>query len=272
MVCGFNEKNLAVVILCKERLKYLVYTWSSLMKVLNINCPIYVYDDGSQDKDLNQFLTYDKWFALRKEININCEVLSRCVGYFQPKFCVEGIATKIVLRKQPKSIMNTAITFKYMREIFDENPNVQYILRIEDDVVFKENGLDILFESWNKWNKEIINPGILCGCAIGVKREPTSYIVTNGFPSAQCVLLSRDFYKIDKEAFKGPWKCHNKADLYLDRYCRDFGLICGSLGTSICQHIGIESEELKTHNDDYYSKSYAFDRRIDYTVSPPYVL
>jgi hypothetical protein len=269
MAQRITPKNLIIVILCKERLKYLVYTWSSLMKTLPFGYTIYVYDDGSTNEDLLEFLTTNSLFKLRQSININCSVLEKYIGHFPVLTYSKGIANQIILRHESCSVLNTEISFKMMREVFDENPDIDFILRIEDDVVFKQDWFQTLTEKWLNWS--IINPGILCGCAIGHRLQQNMDIITDGHPSAQCVLIPRTFYELDKELFRGPFKFKTKADLYMDQFCRDVGLECGMLSKSVCQHIGIESEELKGHSNDYYSKTYTFDKRIDLSVEPPFI-
>lgn len=265
-----SPENTVIAILCRDRLKYLIHTWNSLQKSMTHVCPIYIYDDGSTNPELNRFLTTNYDFELTSPIDINCPVLSKYVGTFPVISSISGISSFIKLKKQNKSIGNTEISFKLVAELFDENPQINYIIKLEDDVVFKENWMEDLMDAWNGWS--IINPGVLCSCSISnIFRKKTSYITTCHNPSFQLALFSRDLYEIDKDYFRGSWKYKTKVDLYTKKFCDDNNVECGLLGASVCQHIGVESIEL-TRYSEYFSKSYTFDRRLDLTVEPPFVI
>lgn len=270
MVQGFTKENLAIVIFCRDRLKYLVHTWNSLVKTVEVPYTISVYDDCSEDEELLRFLQSSDEFLLKSPIDINCGVLKKYIGDFPIIEKVKGIGNKIILRRQEQNIGNSFILFKAVREIFEENPDVQYILRLEDDIVFKEGWLEILLSKWNEWSSTIINPGILCGCMIQNPDKREGEITTIFCPSFQCVLIPRYLYDIDKEWFNGPWKFKTKCDLYMEKYCRESGFACGLLQQSICQHIGVDSVELQRY-DEYFSKGYDFSQRMDSTVFPPFI-
>lgn len=264
MVRGISEENSVILILSKDRLKYLAYTWQSLSKTSSL--PVYLYDDGSSDQDLIRFLTSDGNFLLSNNIDINCETLSRYVGWFPPITNLDGISSKINLQR--RNLGHTQILFSAIREIFEQT-NFEYIIQLEDDVVFKRGWLQTLMRVWNDWSA--VNKGILCSCSVQNElRHPKSGILTGINPTFQCVVIPRYIYEIDREWFNGPWKFRTKCDLYTVKYCQERDFLVGVLGESVCQHIGVDSLDLKTY--EVFSSNYKFDRRVDLSVDPPFVL
>lgn len=267
MVPRINSQNTVVVILCKDRLKYLFYTWQSLQKTSDL--PVFVYDDGSTSPDIIKFLTTNSEFPVHIDINNN--VLEKNIGYFPPISSITGINSRIQLFRQKKSIGNTAISLKMVREIFS-NTSFQYIIRLEDDVVFKKDWVQTLMEKWNNWN--IPNKGILCSCAVQNHfRKKTSSITTHHNPTFQCVVIPRYFYELDRDYFDEAKRFETKIDLYFRKHCLELELECGLLPESVCQHIGIESLEISKNiqNGPYFSSDYDFSRRLDLSVEGPFI-
>jgi len=269
MVPRVNQKNVIVQILCKDRLKYLWYTWQSLCETLS-NIPIIIYDDGSTKKDIQNFLYTNNEFELEEPININNKVLKKYIGHFEPISRIKGIQDKVKVRRFYKSIGNTPISFFSLEEIFEEN-DYDYIIRLEDDVVFKHGWFDELITQWNEW--DIANKGLLCSSSIQNEfRKSFKNITTHLNPTFQCVLIPRYFYEIGKEEFVRKRKFETKTDLYFRELCLNMNMLCGLLPKSICQHIGVESLEIPKNKQDgeYFSSSYDFSKRLDLSVEPPF--
>lgn len=268
MVSRACRENTLICILCKDRLEYLVYTWASLKKTVK-DIPIYIYDDGSTNQFLLEYLTTNRLISLVNPININCETLTKYVGQFPILNSIQGIGDQIKLVHKSYSLGNTLISYQMVREIFDRHSSIDYIIRLEDDVVFKEGWFDDLLDQWNNWN--VINRGLLCSCAVqNYYRTGTREITTHINPSFQCVLIPRYFYELDKEFWYRIEKFETKTDLYFRQHCLDLQLKCGLLPSSICQHIGVRSLEVPKQ-DSYFSSTYSFDQRLDYSVDPPFV-
>lgn len=298
-----NEKIAILIQTGKDRLRYLDTTFNSIKNAIPSNVDIYITTYKAEQNIL-------KYLTTNETISLDCQYLfpnqntswQKFIGEIPNKQFVTGIKGKY------KDVIQVNIAhakhyYEALCYSFNEiiaRSNADYIVYIEDDVVFKKNFFETILNCINEIKQK--NIGRVCIYKYGKFKNTGDRLIKN--PGKQwlgpnvCLLLktetlkkmnldsyiftSRDLPEFTQKRITENFIPQDGADYFLYNYIQKFTTSALYISESVCQHIGVMSSiyinvQASENCEVYTDKRCFFDhkknlKRIDPCCYPPYVL
>lgn len=250
----YPESLPPVVVLAKDRIRYLDTTLKSLFASLPKNVTIYVSCD-SPSEDVIQYLTTNQMININGYEYPDNEWWMNKIGLLNNKTTF-GISGRIRIIIHKSGTKGLGLTFNKVAEL---HPRATHIIRVEDDVIFKINwyqkmlnafrhkdigiisGLrhfynNVKFKNYSDDLEELIE-GYTGGVNLGISRKMCPFLLSNV-------------------------KTINDNDDFWINQCRSINLKICVFKKGICQHIGVIS--------GIYGDKKQYKDRVDHNVEKPF--
>jgi len=232
---------LPIMVLCKNRLRYLDTTLKSLSATIP-SVPVYLVSDGSTNPSFIEYLTTQNKIEVNDSPYPNSDEWIKYAGFLPNKTHVQGILGKfyIILRRQSTGLQNLGFAANL---IFQNHPKAKHIIKIEDDVIFPKNW-------YSRFCNTVANSS--AGLVSGFRNffKPISFqnnILLSGYTTAQLFAISRTLWNKQPDLKNAPCTIFGTDekltpdDYWIDK-CREVNMNVEVTKISYCQHIGIISE------------------------------
>lgn len=200
--------KIPLLIRSKDRLTNLYFTLNSLYTTNAKDlCKITIIDDKSESKEMIQFLTTNN--KINFQINYNKEykqfISNKNVAYVsnfvKNKNQIIGIKNKVNIFMSDINYGDRGGILFSIKYGFQNNPNAEFIIIMQNDIVFNQEWLNKLLELYNKIDKKTL--GII-SCWNNPNKKNVQpqkiddYLVAQSgvFVGAQCYLISKNIYNI----------------------------------------------------------------------------
>jgi len=268
----FCKKEYPIIVLCKNRLRYLDATLRSLSATTNLQSQVYVVNDGSDNPHMVRYLTTNERIPLTKDLFPNDSRWNQISGDLPNFLFAKGIRSKtgIMLFKKSKYIRN----FSHAVKLVFERHNCSHIIRVEGDVLFKQG--------WHQRFIQIIgqsppNVGLISGFRhifdnpVLKDNDNHTQNITRGTTGSQLYAISRTLCRKDESLVDNESDLKEGADDFWFDGCRKANMERWVTSTSMCQHIGYKSEVYKGRKEFMVSDKHGV-RAIDPNIFPPYAM
>lgn len=246
-----------IAITTHNRVQFLDTTLRSLSQTLPKDVPVVVYDDGSNSPVMRRYLSTDDVVDLPKTFQWKQDypVLGATLP---PVSQVRGIKNKVEVRMQKFCRGVIANSFRAIRETFDEHPEDDWMILMQDDVIFAADWYDTLATAIAQYRYD---GGIIAGCTImpahQVSVTPFTEVDTK-FVTAQLYAISRNLYESSPKFQLEKIPARTNWDVKMCGLSRNRGLKVILLRPPICQHIGSYSAVRPRIRDDTNRKDNAY--------------
>lgn len=257
-----------------NRLQYFYYTLRSFFSTdAKYKCSVQIIDDCSQQQSMKKFLYSNECFNFNFNMQTDCRfsayksVVKNEFSKLQPLTKIQGIYKSLVVTKTRNNKGDKSGLLWTIKHGFQKNPNAQFIIILQNDVLFNEQWLDKLLHIYNK-NKQtagVVSCWNLHNNYLNNSTKIQDYLKLNkgqgiGFPVA---LITRKFYQrlfqthkddFDKQYCKlyspNLIKKQNEeirqnfnlaGDHFVLKRCYQLGFDVFSTQKSCIQHIGVGS-------------------------------
>lgn len=220
--------NIPIGILTRNRAVYLDTTLKSLQ---NSNAPeVIIFDDCSDDPDTRRLLDTSDEFQIEYEWPKYQEWKDAGLDFLKDNPTVNGIHGKIKVHQvcvKPVGVVNASCWT--IRDLFRMNPQAPAVILLQDDVVFQKDWYEILT------NHPRDKVAIIAGMHL-------DYAGTRNYYTAQCYLITREFYENKNWWFIINHKNPFSFDVKICRKALNEGFAINCILPYICQHIGVVSQ------------------------------
>ena len=258
-----NPIPIPILIICKDRVQYLDITLKSLSGTTPSNVPIYVVNDKTNNQNMIKYLTTNQQISLTNFQYPNDKAWNKYIGNLPIFNNVKGICGKVnvIMNTSQKTLPNA------FKRIFMETKS-SYIIRIEDDVVFKNNWYDIMCQHISD-DVGILEGHFVADSCQGHKKlshYSEKFDELEGNNGGQVMRVSRQLFSMSKCMNDNPDVLGT--DFIWINECRKLGMKVLMTKPRIAQHFGINSEFWKKEQRKFFIDGII--NRGDPTVFPPY--
>jgi len=261
-------------ILTQDRVTYLDATLRSLSATeLPADTRLTIFDDCSKKEITRRYYETNEeidcelpWPTGPKWKNLGLDILT------DPPVQPKGIHGKvpIVRLSDGESLGVVQASCLAVRALFNQAPDAEGVVLLQDDFVFKENWLIRLLASVERRNDHSERPvGVMAGMKLNstFKFHKNQRSVESGI-TAQCLFISREGWaRLHDKYFAREHKKRQKFDDTLCHAAKRQGLFVGCVTPFVGQHIGIKSRVRPKLSWHRHQKG-----RVGYHSHPPYVI
>lgn len=201
--------KIPIIIRSKDRFEQLYFTLNSLFSTnIDNNCDVTIVDDHSTNQVLIDFLTTNERIYLNTSYQNLCykfkndyriQAISKYIK--RTPVYVNGIKNKINVHIANKSQGDRGGILYAIKYGFENNPNADYIILLQNDIVFNKNWLTNLLDIYNAADKQTL--GIITGwnyinnSKYKLIEETDLYrIYDYAFTGSPCFLIHRNVYNL----------------------------------------------------------------------------
>jgi hypothetical protein len=260
-----------IVVLCKDRVRYLDTTLKSLSATVPSAVPVFVVNDATTDPSMTRYLTGDRAVPISEPpFPHSHPQWKRRIGELPEPAEVAGIGGKVglLLGKSPGGTRNLGLAVMHAFEA----TGADYVIRVEDDVLFKAGW----YERLAAVTSELGDAGIISGFRYFFRQPQlrpagsNAEALVRGYGGGCLMAASRQLYLRRRRLFENDVRSMKHNDVFWIENCRQAGLRTYVTALSLCQHIGVVS----TFTDRGH-KQYIVNGRlakIAPDVTPPFPL
>ncbi len=299
------EKIAVLIQTGKDRLRYLDTTFNSIKKAIPSSIDIYIAPNNAE-QNIIKYLTTNETISLDNQYLFPNENKSwrNSIGEIPNKTHVVGIANKF---KEIIQVNETKHRYEFICQILEKTlsrSSADYIVFIEDDVIFKETFFEEVLKCIKKCTDKVGRISVYKGgswARRGENENDNTIEKVSGWPGPNiCIILNRvvlnamnlkeykfnidslpdQFQKVFLETGVIP---QAGGDDFLSNYIKKYADLYKYTGKGVCQHIGVLSSIYTnvTPTELWYGphpiRRCFFDsknnlRRIDLSCKPPYLI
>jgi hypothetical protein len=264
-----------ILVICKDRVRYLDTTLKSIFSTVSSSVPIFVYNDGTKNLSMIEYLTTSN--AINIELideypNWNSDWI-KYVGFIKNTSLVTGIAGKINVIMSENCCGTSGIGFT-CNSIF-ENEKSSYLVKVEGDMVFKKGW----YESMCLAIKSDESIGLVSGFRYFFRSRgygPVSInelndrvdLVSSGYTGACVYSISKVLTKKAPQLFVNDIMTMTDYDDFWINGCRGSGMKFCVLKESCCQHIGVTTEITDLNHKQFMKNGKTV--KVDFNSLPPF--
>lgn len=257
-----------ILVLCKDRVRYLDTTLKSISASVPSTTSVYISNDGTKNSKMIEYLTTNHRVLLDSHTYPNEHTgWQTYVGHIPNEQVATGIAKKAIvfMRNDCSGIRNLG---QAVQRIFDTS-DTHNLIKVEDDVIFKKGWYEKLISAL------VVNPnfGLVSASRYffdnPVLKDHDRRIqqLTNGYTGGNIMIISRKLYQSSTKLTRN----NNRSILHNDNLwfdeCRSTGLFTGVTRKSLAQHIGVITE---ANHKPYMNGNQIV--KVAFDLNPPYCL
>lgn len=233
--------NVPIVIICKDRIKYLDLEVKSISATCPSSTQVIISNDGSKNQRMHSYLKTQKpiiteyWSFPRGNPEWD-----NLIGHL-PDQNPTGIRgkTKVIFRDKSAGTKNLGLAVRYAFE----KTGASHVIKMEDDLAFIQGWYSTIIKSITHSKCDLVS-GFRYFYGKPETRHHTNLVeeVYKGYTGGQLMICSRKYYEKCPCVFNNDittiW---DNDDLWINQ-CRKNGMMFGVVKKSVCQHIGFQTE------------------------------
>ena len=239
--------NVPIVIICKDRIRYLDQELKSICKTTPPSTQVFVSNDGTTKKNTLVYLTTNLLASLSEDhpFPLDHEEWNKYIGVIPNETSAKGVLGKVNVILHPESA-GTQNLGKAVKHAF-ESSHAEYVIKMEDDMLCTPNWYYNLIHAISHSDCDLVSGfRYFYGKAITKPMNPFTEEVVQGYTGGQTMIASRKYYDKCPYVFNNEIKTiWDNDDLWINQ-CRKANLKFGVTKQSVCQHVGFVTESTQS--------------------------
>jgi GT2 family glycosyltransferase len=232
-----------IVIVCKDRVRYLDLELRSLTATTPSSVQIYLSNDGTNNPQMLRYLSTRDEIPLDNEWRFpedNAE-WNELIGRLPNVASVRGIAGKVdaIMHAAPAGTRNLGLAMKYAFE----HTRAPYVIKMEDDLLFTADWYAELIRAIAQSDCDLVS-GFRYFYGKVARHRSNAWVeeMRTGYTGGPLFIASRRYFESCPYVFdNNVTTMWDNDDLWIDE-CRKNGLRFGVVTHSVCQHVGYCTE------------------------------